>query len=410
MKSKGFVVVISVIVAVVVLTGACSAGFAVGWLVAPGAKSIESADPSGNTPFASSQPANLSDLFVPFWEAWDIVHEYYIDQPVDNEKLMQGAIKGMMDSLGDQHTSYMDPVQYKDATADLSGEYEGIGSYVSTDGVYLTITEPMKGSPAEKAGLQPGDQIIAIDGADMTGIFPEVARQKVLGPANTTVVLTILREGLEEPFDVSVTRASIKVASVEGEMLENGLAYIKLRNFGEKTGDELRTELRRLLKEKPTGLILDLRNNTGGALSTCIQVASEFIEDGVILYEEYGDGTRDTHKAIGGGLATDIPMVVLVNEYSASASEVLAGALQDYERATLVGGQTYGKGSVQQWLGLSNDEGAVRVTVARWLTPEERHIHEVGLEPDMIVELTEEDVKADLDPQLDKAIELLTTK
>jgi carboxyl-terminal processing protease len=301
----------------------------------------------------------------------------------------------------------MDPLEYKDATSDLSGEYEGIGAWVNTDGDFLTISEPMPGSPAEKAGLITGDQIIKIDGEDLTGVLPELARRKVLGPAGSTVVLTILRDGVENPFDVSVTRDAIKVASVDSKMLEDNIAYVKIRNFGDQTDEELTAALKDLMKQKPAGLVLDIRNNPGGSLDTAINVASQFIGNGVILYEEYGDGTRQTHEAKQGGLATDIPLVVLVNEFSASASEVVAGAIQDTGRAELVGTTTYGKGSVQQWIPLSGDEGAVRVTIARWLTPNGRLIHEIGLEPDEEVNMTEEDAKANLDPQLDAAINLL---
>ena len=406
MKSKIWITVLGIIVAVLLLAGACSAGFMAGWLIQPQAKNggIGNILPSAKT---TADPTDTTSLFKPFWEAWQIVHDYYVDQPLDDTKLMQGAIRGMIAALGDKHSSYMDPLEYKDATSDLSGEYEGIGAWVNTDGDFLTISEPMPGSPAEKAGLITGDQIIKIDGEDLTGVLPELARRKVLGPAGSTVVLTILRDGVENPFDVSVTRDAIKVASVDSKMLEDNIAYVKIRNFGDQTDEELTTALKDLLKQKPAGLVLDLRNNPGGSLDTAINVASQFIGNGVILYEEYGDGTRQTHEAKQGGLATDIPLVVLVNEFSASASEVVAGAIQDTGRAELVGTTTYGKGSVQQWIPLSGDEGAVRVTIARWLTPNGRLIHEIGLEPDEEVNMTEEDAKANLDPQLDAAINLL---
>lgn len=359
---------------------------------------------------ADNSPTNTDELFVPFWEAWDIVHEQYLDQPVDDEQLMQGAIRGMMEALGDQHSSYMDPDQYRDATINLSGEYEGIGAWVSTDGEYLTIVEPMVGSPAKNAGLKPGDQIIAIDGEDMTGILPEIARLKVLGPANTPLTLTILREGEETPFDVELVRASITVPSVESDILDGNIAYVRLRTFGENSDEELHDLFREVMKQQPAGLIFDLRNNTGGSLDTAIQIGSEFIDEGVITYEEYGDGSRDTYNARPGGLATDIPLVILVNEFSASASELVAGAVQDQSRAPLVGVTTFGKGTVQNWIDLSNEQGAVRVTIARWLTPNERSIHEIGLIPDYEVELTDEDFEAEKDPQLDKALEILIEK
>jgi carboxyl-terminal processing protease len=406
MKSKTWLTVLGIFVAILLLTGACSAGFMAGWFLQPQSENTSLGDILP-IPKTTETSKDTTTLFKPFWEAWQIVHDFYVDQPVDDEKLMQGAIRGMVEALGDQHSSYMDPFEYQDATADISGEYEGIGAWVNTEGDYLTISEPMPGSPAEKAGLLTGDQIIKIDGEDMTGVLPELARRKVLGPAGSTVILTILREGDEEPFDVPVTRGSIKVSSVESKMLEDNIAYVKVRNFGEQTDKELKNALKELMENDPEGMILDLRNNPGGSLNTAIAIASEFIDDGVILYEEFGDGTRQTHEALQGGLATDIPLVVLVNEYSASASEVVSGAIQDAGRGTLVGNTTYGKGSVQQWIPLSDQEGAVRVTIARWLTPKGRLIHEIGLEPDVIVEMTEDDIKAKLDPQLEAALKIL---
>ena len=313
----------------------------------------------------------------------------------------------MLESLGDQHTSYMDPVQYSDANADLSGEYEGIGAWVDITGEYLTIVSPMTGSPAEKAGIKSGDKIIAIDGEDMTGLDGELVRRKVLGPAGTTVRLTIIREGLEEPLDIEVTRARITVPSVESKMLDGNLAYVKLNTFGDTTTSELRSQLETLLAQNPGGLILDLRNNGGGYLVTAIEVVSEFVGKGVVMYEEYGDGTRQTFEAQPGGLATEIPLVVLINEGTASASEIVAGAVQDYGRGKLVGVTSFGKGSVQTWVPLSDNQGAVRVTVAKWLTPDGRTIHKLGLTPDVVVEMTAEDYDAGRDPQLDKTVEVL---
>ncbi len=352
-------------------------------------------------------PADLQALFVPFWEAWTIVHQQYFSQPVDDTVLLNGAIRGMMDALPDEHSGYMDPQETYDANIAMSGEYDGIGSYVDTESEFLTIVRPMPGSPAEAAGLQPGDIIVAVDGEDVTGMEATLVRLKVLGDAGTTVVLTIVRDGVDEPFDVAVTRAHIVVPSVEGKMLDNGLAYISISVFGENTGSEFHTMLEGLLAQNPSGLILDLRNNTGGYTTAATRVASEFISSGVVWYEEYGDGTRDVINALSGGLATgDLPLVVLVNGYTASASELVSGAIQDYGRGQLVGEVTYGKGSVQNWVPLSNG-ATVRVTIAKWMTPNGRTIHEVGLTPDLVVELTAEDYEAELDPQLDAAVDLL---
>jgi len=400
LKSKAMLFIAAGLMLWALLASACATGLTIGNRAAPTPTPTLVPGPSDQT----------TELFAPFWQAWQLVHDKYVDQPVDDGALMRGAIKGMLEALGDEHSAYMDPFQYKDATATLQGEYEGIGAWVNTDGKFLTISEPMPGSPAEKAGLKPGDQIIAIDGEDMTGILPELARRKVLGPKGTSVVLTIQREGEEQPFDVEVTRASINVPSVTSKMLDGNVAYLRVYTFGETTTSELRKALDTLLAEKPVGLVLDLRNNGGGYLQTGIEVASEFIDKGVIVMEESGDGTRENFDALPGGKATEIPMVVLVNKYSASASEIVAGAIQDHGRGKLVGETTFGKGSVQSWIPLVDDQGAVRITVARWLTPEGRQIHKVGLTPDVAIALTEADTQANKDPQLDKAVELLTLK
>jgi carboxyl-terminal processing protease len=414
MKSRTFLIIAVFVVVLLLLVGSFSIGMFVGGVFAGDNTPIAEAMPQilpqvtpGISTENASQTTDLNKLFEPFWQAWQIVHDQYVDQPVDNITLMRGAIRGMLDSLGDQHTSYMDPEQFRQANIPLRGEYEGIGAWVDTTTEYLTIVSPMPDSPAEKAGLKAGDQIIAIDGDDMTGIDGNVALQRVIVPAGTEVTLTILREGEPEPFDVTLNRAHIVVPSVQSEMLEDRIGYIQLSTFGDTTTEDLRRALENLRSENPTGLILDLRNNGGGGLQTAIEVASEFVGDGVIMYEEYGDGSRDTYNAIKGGLATEIPLVVLINEGSASASEIVAGAVQDTGRGKLVGVTSFGKGSVQTWVPLKDNQGAVRVTIARWLTPNGRTIHEVGLDPDVVVELTEEDIAAERDPQLDKAIELL---
>jgi carboxyl-terminal processing protease len=418
MGKKALLYIIGAVVVILLLAGTFSVGVFVGGVFAAPNEATtlqdlpsilaEVATPQTPNTTEEDSPEDIEAIFEPFWQAWDLVHELYVDQPVDNEAMMRGAISGMMDSLGDQHSSYMDPDQFRQANIPLEGEYEGIGAWVDPDGEYLTIVSPMPDSPAEQAGLKPGDKIIAVDGEDMTGIDGNLVIREVLGPAGSSVTLTILREESSEPFDVTLQRAKITVPSVDGEMLDENIAYVQLFTFGENSTSELRGTLEELLAERPRGLILDLRNNGGGALQTAIEVASEFIGDGPIMFEEYSDGRRDTYAAISGGLATEIPLVVLVNEGTASASEIVAGAIQDYDRGTLVGTTTFGKGSVQNWIPLKDDQGAIRVTIARWLTPDGRTIHEVGLEPDVVVELTEEDLQAEQDPQLNKAIELLT--
>ncbi len=321
--------------------------------------------------------------------------------------MMRGAIAGMLDSLGDQHTSYMDPEAYRQQSTPLEGEYEGIGAWVDVTGDYLTIVSPMPGSPAEEKGLKPEDQVIAVDGEDMTGIAGDLVLRRIIGPAGTKVQLTIFRPADNETLQVEITRKKIEVPSVSGEMLDNNIAYVQLINFGEKTHDDLTALLKDLLIKKPVGLILDLRNNGGGYLNSAIEVSSEFVDQSPIMYEEFGDGEKIEYNAKLKGIATKIPLVVLINGGTASASEITAGAIQDYERGSLVGTQSYGKGSVQNWITLQDDQGAIRVTIARWLTPNQRQINSVGLTPDFIVEITEEEMTAGVDSQLNKAIELL---
>lgn len=415
--NKTLKAVLLVLTVLIVGLGSFAGGFVTGHLMpfvgdsGPGFQEPPTVAPPPTTSpeQQTATPEDIQALFAPFWESWNLVHANFVDQPLDDVLLMRGAISGMMQALGDQHSSYMDPVDYKQANESLEGSYEGIGAYVDTTTDYLTITSPIPDSPAEKAGLLPGDKIVAIDGEDMTSIDAELVRRKVLGPAGSTVVLTIMREGKDTPFDVSIIRARISIASATGKMLEGDIAYFQVNTFGSNTMPELNAALQELMPQNPKSIILDLRNNGGGYLQTSVEVASQFIGKGVVLYEQYGDGTRSTYEVIPGGLATDtnIPMIVLINEGSASASEIVAGALQDSGRAKLLGTVSYGKGSVQNWIPLSGDNGAVRITIAKWLTPKERTIHEIGLTPDYPVELTPDDRTAGKDPQLDEAVRIL---
>ncbi|MCK5316376.1 MAG: PDZ domain-containing protein, partial [Anaerolineales bacterium] len=255
--------------------------------------------------YTSEPPEGSDELFAPFWQAWDIVHEEYVDQPVDDVALMRGAISGALDALGDPHTSYMDPVTYQQSNIPLQGSYEGIGAWVDTNTEFLTIVSPMPGSPAEEAGLQPGDEVVAVDGEDVTGVDANIVIRSVLGPAGTTVRLTIRREGEPELLEYEIIRAEILIPSIESEMLEGDIGYIHLFTFSNDTSDDLRSAIRDLRQTELNGLILDLRGNGGGFLLTAIEVASEFIEDGVIMTERFGDGSEEVYEALGDGLATD---------------------------------------------------------------------------------------------------------
>ena len=365
------------------------------------AKSIEEITGQAGTPDEAKQ------AFAVFWETWQKIDYAGYQGELTYQSLMQESLRGMVAALGDDYTSYMDPIQHQQSQIDLQGEYEGIGAWVDPTAEYLTITAPMAGSPAEKAGLLPGDRIIAIDGEDMTGIDGNIVITKVLGPAGSLVVLTIEREGME-PFDVEIIRSKIVPPTVETDMFDGDIAYIQLYNFNANSAGDLHEALATIMEGNPKGLIFDLRNNGGGYLHTAVSITSEFLDEGIVLIEEYGDGTRDTHEVRSGGIATQIPIVVLVNEGTASASEIFAGAIQDYDRGVLVGSVTFGKGLVQLPVTLSNDQGSLRITIARWLTPLEHHIQGAGLEPDYLVPSpTFEDVEAGNDAQLEKALEIL---
>ena len=363
---------------------------------------------TGPTTAQTGTPVDLVQTFVPFWQAWTIVHQEYVDQPVKDVDLMQGAIRGMMAALGDTHTLYESPSESQISDTSLSGELEGIGATVDPDANGLKIVSPLPGSPAEGAGLLPDDLIIQVDSKDLAGMNYYEAIALVRGKAGSHVHLSVIRAGTDKPLEFDVVRARITIPSVESKMLAGQIAYVKINTFGQQTAGELNAALNTLLKQNPRGLVLDLRNDPGGYLDTAIDVASQFLPNGaVVMREKYGDGHEEVYNAKRGGLATEIPMVVLVNKGSASASEIVAGAIQDNQRAVIVGETSYGKGTVQQIHPLQQNAGVIRVTIARWLTPTGRSIDKVGITPNTAVDLTPEDAAAKLDPQLDKATSLL---
>jgi carboxyl-terminal processing protease len=407
MQNKTMRSVVIAVVTIVLVVCLFGSGFIVGNFVPalrPASVSTLTATPGANQ---GGTPADLQPLFGPFWQAWTLVHQNYVDQPVDNTKLVEGAINGMMNALGDPHTGYSTPLETTDLNNSLQGAFDGIGAYVDTRGAYLTITQTIPGYPAAQAGLQSGDQIIAVNGQDVTGMDPDFVRlTKVMGPAGTSVTLSIQRAGVDKPLEITITRAHIIIPFVTSKMLANNIAYIQLTQFGDTAASDFHTQLSQLMAQNPSGLILDLRNNPGGYLNAAVTITSEFIDHGIIVSEKDTNGSITPYNATPGGLATSIPMVVLVNGNSASASEIVSGAIQDDGRGKLVGELTYGKGSVQEYFPLS-DGGLARITIAKWLTPKGRTIDKVGLTPDQVVALTQTDITAGRDPQLDAAVQLL---
>ncbi len=345
-------------------------------------------------------------VFEPFWEVWQLVQERYYEQPVDNEALMEGAVTGMLATLEDDHTRYLSPSEQEVAERSFSGEYQGIGAEVEAIDGRITIVSPIDGSPAQAAGLQPGDIIVAADGVSLDGMDVSEAAALVRGPAGTAVLLQIERDG--ETFDIEIIRDTVKLVSATGRMLPENIAYVRLSRFGDTTGNELNELLPGLIAQNPNGLILDLRRNPGGALDTTVEIADEFLAEGTILVERFGNGQERIFKSEDGNVAETIPLVVLIDEGSASASEVLAGAIQDTERGTLIGQTSFGKGTVQTWHTLSN-KGGVRITVAQWLTPDETSINKQGLTPDYFIPLPEGEIALGTeDTQLQAAIDFLT--
>lgn len=377
--------------------------FAVGYLYGQSPIAPYSAFPGATTAVQSSTRAEFRVLF----EVFDLLNTRFVRQPLDATTLIEGAINGMLETVEDEHTRYLSPEAQAAAEQSFQGEFQGIGAEVESIDGDITIVSPIDGSPAEAAGLQPGDIIRESDGVELTGMDISEAAALVRGPAGTAVNLLIEREG--ERFPLEIIRGIIKLESVRGEILEENIAYIRLSNFGGNTDEDLTAMLDELLAQNPDGLILDLRRNPGGSLDTVVSVADEFLDEGVVLYEEFGNGRRELFESEDDNkLAETIEMVVLVDEGSASASEVLAGAIQDRERAIVIGQTTFGKGTVQTWQPLSNG-GGVRITIAQWLTPDEAWIHQNGLEPDIFIPQPELGSNFE-DLQLQAAIDYLLGK
>jgi carboxyl-terminal processing protease len=351
-------------------------------------------------------PAGSAEEFEPFWQVYNLIQSNYLED-VDSSVLVDGAINGMVESLDDQFSGYMDPSVYDLINQDLSGEINGIGVVIETveDTEEIRVVQILKGTPADIAGLMPGDIFAKVDGEDVAGMSQLELAGKVRGPEGSTVVITIKRG--EDLTDFTIIRAKITIPTVESRLLDHNIGYIKLNDFNVHAREQVDLALEELDVNNLDGLVFDLRGNPGGLLSSAIDITSAFIKDGTILVEDFGDGSEQVYSANGSYIGLSIPMVVLVDGNSASASELVAGALQDRDRATIMGETTFGKGTVQTWQSLVNG-GGVRLTIARWLTPDRHWIHELGITPDVLVEWPEEDRDSEIDPQLQAAIEHLT--
>lgn len=342
-----------------------------------------------------------------FWEVWDTLEDrFYYDLPPQQERVY-GAIEGLIDSLGDPYTSFVRPDVARILEEDSSGTFEGIGAFVEEapeGGVY--IIRVFEDGPADRAGIRAGDIIIAADGTDLLEKSLQEALLLIRGPAGTEVKLTIVREGVPEPFEVSVTRARLDIPTVEARMLDDHIGYVLLYDFNARSSDRLRTAVRQLMDQGAKKLILDLRGNPGGFLEEAVTIADLFLPQGTVLIQRDVDGRTREYTSHSGDFAERIPLVVLVDKGSASASEIVAAAIQDNGRGTLIGQTTFGKGSVQLQYTLS-DGSLLRVTYAAWYTPNDVSISQHGITPDIVVEMPEEPTSADL--QLERAVEFLQT-
>jgi carboxyl-terminal processing protease len=361
-------------------------------------------DPSGEVNFGQ-----LNEIL-------DLLDEKYVDPDrVDRQVLYENAINGMLETLTDSGTFYVDPVTVATSTG-VSGSFEGIGATVSSENGEIVIVAPIENTPAERAGIQPGDVVLEVDGESTEGWTTEIAVLKIRGPKGSTVNLLIRHaDDTEETFEIE--RDEIEVQSVTtqppGGSLKDGagneitdLGYIYIREFSQPTKQQFEEAIDEVVESGKRGLILDMRNNPGGLLSTTVEIADEFLDDGTILSERERGGREQTFTAKRGGSALDIPVVILLNRFSASGSEVLAAALHDNDRATIVGEKSFGKGTVNTSTDL-DDGGQLYVSIARWLTPDGTLIDGVGIRPDVPVTMSDEDIDLRRDVQLFKAIDIL---
>lgn len=371
----------------------------------------------------AEQPPEGVD-FSAVWRAWAVMDEKFVpasvattsassSEPViggtPEQKRVWGMIQGMAASLGDPYTLFLPPVEQKQFEEDLSGEFSGVGMEIAIRDEVLTVVSPLKGTPAERAGVKAGDKILKIDGVSSQGLDITTAVNRIRGPKGTEVVISMVREGWTEPRDIRITRDVINVPVLDHELRPDGIYVIALHNFTSNSPQLFRDALRAFVESGSTRLVLDLRGNPGGYLEAAVDMASWFLPTGrVVVSEDYaGHQSNVDHRSKGYDVFNDnLRMVILVDRGAASASEILAGALKHYGIAQLVGENTFGKGSVQELVPITDDTG-LKITVARWLMPDGLQIPTSGIKPDIEVKISEEDASAGKDPQMDKAIELL---
>lgn len=396
----------TIVACLLLLSGTFLLGVQVGYDQAPAIFRI--------TELKNKESALNADVdFEEFWKVWNVLNEKFVAttdaKQANSQERVWGAIQGMTASLGDPFTTFFPPEEKKMFESEISGNFEGVGMEIGLRDNVLTVIAPLKGSPSEKAGIRAGDKIVRIHATSTQGMKVEEAVKLIRGPKGTAVKLTVLHEGGKAPVELSVMRDVINIPTIDHELRKDGVYVIRLYNFSAVSSGLFRDALKSFIDSGSDKLILDLRNNPGGYLEAAVEMGSWFLPAGkVIVREQFGKGkAEEAHRSRGYGVANPgLHFAILVNGGSASASEILAGALNEHGIAKLVGEKTFGKGSVQELVPIT-DKTSLKVTIARWLTPNGKSISDGGLTPDFEVKTTAEDALAGKDPQLDKAVELI---
>ncbi len=353
------------------------------------------------------QPGTID--FSLFWDAYNKLQQNFISpDKINNQKVIYGAIKGMTETLGDPYTDFFDPEQARRFQQNLSGSFEGIGVEIGFKKGQLTVVSPLDGTPGQKAGLKPGDIILKIDNKDASSMNTEEAVSLIRGPKGTNVTLTIYRDAWNKSKDIKITRDTINIESMKWSLIEPDIAYIRINQFDESVSSNFKKIAMEILARSAKKIIIDLRDDPGGYLEVAQDVAGWFLEEGqTVAIEDYGKNKeQQIYKTEGSGIFSNYPVVVLINEGSASASEILAGALRDNRGIKLIGDKSFGKGSVQRLVDLRGGS-SLKITIAKWLTPKGNSISEVGLDPDVKISITEQDAELQKDPQMSKALEII---
>ena len=380
--------------------------FMLGWNAGVSHNQIQQGMTSKTTVTSPTGQAETVNMQI-FWDAWNILSSNYVDpHTLVTEDMIFGAIKGMVASVKDPYTTFMTPKENREFQESLQGHLEGIGAELTLRNGMLTVISPLKNSPAQKAGLQPEDIIYEVDGTSTEDMTLEQAVMKIRGEKGSVVTLTVLRKNHHDPIKITIVRDMININSIDWEM-KGDIAVIEINQFGDATKQEFSKAISEILAERPKGVVLDLRYNGGGYLDGAIDIASEFLEkEKVVTIKKRNPEEDEVIYVNGQARMASMPLAVLINKGSASASEIVAGAIQDHNRGIVIGEKSFGKGTVQAVENLIGGS-SLRVTIAKWFTPNDQNINESGITPDIIVERTSEDIEAGKDPQLQKAIEYL---